>query len=183
MAFTIRPYEPDEADALYSLKRGFELGLGSGTGEADKQERYENKLTEEYRREYLAWVDRCTDENPRSVIVAARERTEERSAEERNTIERDDAADPELIGYAFVLPASLAYIWDAAVLNEIYVLPEWRGSGVADELMREAIETAREQPLPLDRMVLDVDRDNERAGAFYDRYGFEHWGEMIAREL
>jgi ribosomal protein S18 acetylase RimI-like enzyme len=31
--------------------------------------------------------------------------------------------------------------------------------------------------------VLDVDRGNDRAKAFYDRYGFEHWGEMVARSL
>jgi small-conductance mechanosensitive channel len=28
-----------------------------------------------------------------------------------------------------------------------------------------------------------VDRENERASAFYDRHGFEHWGEMVAKQL
>jgi ribosomal protein S18 acetylase RimI-like enzyme len=28
-----------------------------------------------------------------------------------------------------------------------------------------------------------VDRENDRARAFYDRHGFEHWGEMVARKL
>jgi ribosomal protein S18 acetylase RimI-like enzyme len=49
--------------------------------------------------------------------------------------------------------------------------------------MDAAIDCARGQDLPLDRMVLDVDRENDRAQAFYDRYGFEHWGEMVARDL
>ncbi len=42
---------------------------------------------------------------------------------------------------------------------------------------------AREQDTPLERVVLDVDPDNERARAFYDRWGFEPWGEILARSL
>jgi RimJ/RimL family protein N-acetyltransferase len=49
--------------------------------------------------------------------------------------------------------------------------------------MRAALDCARAQDPPLDRLVLDVDRENDRARAFYDRWGFEHWGEMIARPL
>jgi ribosomal protein S18 acetylase RimI-like enzyme len=77
----------------------------------------------------------------------------------------------------------MAFVWDAAVLNEIYVSPEARGTGVADDLMDAAVSLAREQDLPLDRLVLDVDRENERARAFYERHGFDHWGEMVARDL
>jgi ribosomal protein S18 acetylase RimI-like enzyme len=32
-------------------------------------------------------------------------------------------------------------------------------------------------------MVLDVDPNNDRAKAFYERHGFEPWGEMVARSL
>jgi len=49
--------------------------------------------------------------------------------------------------------------------------------------MESAIETARTQDLPLDRLVLDVDADNERAYRFYERHGFSTWGEMVARKL
>ena len=69
------------------------------------------------------------------------------------------------------------------MLNEVYLDPPARGTGVADDLMDAALDCARSQPLPLDRLVLDVDRENDRARAFYDRWGFEHWGEMVAREL
>ena len=31
--------------------------------------------------------------------------------------------------------------------------------------------------------VSNVDPDNDRARAFYERWGFERWGEMVAREL
>jgi ribosomal protein S18 acetylase RimI-like enzyme len=160
---TIRPFEDGDAPALWELKRAFELGLGSGTGGDEKATAYEGKLTDRYRERWLDWVGRCVTEQPRSVTVAA--------------------AGGGLAGYVFVLPASMAFVWDAAVLNEIYVSPEARGTGVADDLMDAAVSLAREQDLPLDRLVLDVDRGNERARAFYERHGFDHWGEMVARDL
>jgi RimJ/RimL family protein N-acetyltransferase len=49
--------------------------------------------------------------------------------------------------------------------------------------MDAALAVAADQDLPLDRLVLDVDPANERARGFYDRYGFELWGEMVARPL
>lgn len=160
----VRPYDADlDRDALWDLKRGFELGLGEGTGDEEKVERYAAKLTDDYRDRYLEWVDRCVADDERCLTVA------------------DDGDD--LAGYAFVLPERLAMIWDAAVLNEIYVRPEHRGTGVADDLMDAVLDLAEDQTLPLDRIVLDVDRENERARAFYRRYEFEHWGEMVARKL
>ncbi|MFW5939730.1 MAG: N-acetyltransferase family protein [Halolamina sp.] len=164
----IRPYHPDDEAGLWDCKRGFELGLGAGTGGEEKAEKYEGKLDEEYREDWFAWVERCVDADPRCVTVAA----------------DGDASDTgSVAGYVFVLPESHRFIWDAAVLNEIYVAPAARGSGVADDLMAAAVDLARDQDLPLDRLVLDVDRENDRAQAFYDRHGFEHWGEMVAREL
>jgi ribosomal protein S18 acetylase RimI-like enzyme len=77
----------------------------------------------------------------------------------------------------------MAMIWDAAVLNELFVRPAHRGTGVADDLLEAALDVARGQDLPLDRIVLDVDPSNERARAFYERFGFAPWGEMVAREL
>lgn len=159
----VREYEPADAEELWQLKQAFERGLGSGTGGDEKAAVYEEKLDETYREEYLEWVGRCLTEDRRSVQV----------------VERDD----EIVGYVFVLPEFLAYIWDAAVLNEIYVDPDYRGTGISGELMEAALAYARDQDLPLDRMVLDVDRKNHRAQAFYERWDFEHWGEMVARDL
>ena len=161
----VRNYDPetDEA-ALWNLKRAFELGLGSGTGGDDKRAQYEEKLTDEYRVRYLDWVRWCATHDPRCVTVA----------------ETDEDG---LVGYVFVLPQQLAMIWDAAVLNEIFVSDSQRGTGIADELVDAAVALARDQDLPLDRLVLDVDRENDRAQNFYDRHGFEHWGEMVARKL
>jgi ribosomal protein S18 acetylase RimI-like enzyme len=158
----LRPYEPDDAAGLWECKYAFETGIGEGTGDESKEETYAAKLTEEYREEWLSWVDRCVDEQADCVVVAV--------------------ADG-VVGYVFVLPESLAFVWDGAVLNELYLDPAFRGSGVADDLMSAALDAARSQSLPLDRLLLDVDRENARARAFYERHGFEHWGEMVSREL
>lgn len=200
---TVRPYdaEADESE-LWGLKREFERTLGAGTGGDDKAETYADKLTPRYRRRWLTWVDRCVDDDPGCVVVAdaggdvegAETRGEIKGAEARADIEGvDGEADTQatgsgaptsgLVGYAFVLPESLAFVWDAAVLNEIYVAPGRRGTGVADTLLDAGVEHARAQDLPLDRLVLDVDAENGRAYSFYRRHGFEPWGEMVAKEL
>jgi GNAT superfamily N-acetyltransferase len=158
-----RPYRPTDSDDFWELKRGYELSLGTGTGGDAKESAYRDKLDADYRAGYLEWVRRCVDENPRTVQVAER--------------------DGDLVGYVFLLPESLTHIWDAAVLNEIFVVESRRGTGVADDLMEAALTVARTQDPPIDRLLLDVDPDNDRAGAFYDRWGFEHWGDLVVREL
>ena len=173
MTVDIRPYDRDrDADGLYDLKVAFERGLGENTGGDGKAAAYEGKLTEAYRERWLDWVDRCVADDPRCVTVAV-----DGDAADGNE------AEEAVVGYVFVLPERTAMIWDAAVLNEIYVAPEHRGAGVADDLMDAALGLAADQDLPLDRLVLDVDPANERARGFYDRHGFEPWGEMVARPL
>lgn len=152
-----------DRDQLWACKRRFETGLAEP--DSEKAAAYEAKLTEAYRRRWLDWVDRCVDEQPRTVTVA------------------DRTDDDRLAGYVFLLPESLAFVWDGAVLNEIYVRPAARGTGVADRLVERAVELAREQRLPMDRLLLDVDYSNDRARAFYERHGFTEWGEMLARPL
>lgn len=175
----VRPYDPErDPEALWELKRRFELELGGDAGDDRKRRRYEAKLDPSYRERYLAWVERCVADDPRCVTVAQPRVGE---AEGDGMGERD--GNHVLAGYVFVLPERLSMIWDAAVLNELYVRRPRRGTGLADRLMDAAVELAGEQELPLDRLVLDVDRENERARAFYERHGFSHWGEMVAREL
>ena len=169
MTVEIRPYDPErDADGLYESKRAFERGLGESTGGEGKAAAYEGKLTDAYRERWLGWVDRCVADDPRCVTVAVDGGADEGGA---------------VVGYVFVLPERLAMVWDAAVLNELYVAPDHRGTGVADDLIGAALDIAADQDLPLDRLVLDVDPANERARAFYDRHGFESWGEMVARPL
>jgi len=163
MDATLRPYDPNaDRESLWALKAAFERELGAADGD-EKATTYEGKLTDTYRERWLAWVDRCVADDGRCVTV----------------VERDDR----LVGYVFVLPERLALVWDAAVVNELYIDPGRRGTGVADDLIAAATELAREQDLPLDRLLLDVDPGNERAYAFYERHGFEPWGEIVARGL
>lgn len=172
MTVELRPYDRErDADGLYDLKTAFERGLGEKTGGDDKAAAYEDKLTDAYRERWLDWVDRCVADDSRCVTVAVEERDGAASGGEN------------VVGYVFVLPERTAMIWDAAVLNEVYVAPEYRGTGVSDDLMDAALAVAADQDLPLDRLVLDVDPANERAKGFYDRRGFEPWGEMVARSL
>ncbi len=158
----LRPYNGEtDREELWRLKRAFETDLGSG--DDVKSERYAEKLTADYRKRWLAWVDRCIVEDDRCVTLA---------------VSGDEA-----VGYVFLLPERLAFVWDAAVVNELYVVPERRGTGVADDLLETATAVARDQALPLDRLLLDVDPNNGRAYAFYRKHGFEPWGEIVAKEL
>ena len=176
MSVDVRPYDPDrDADGLYELKFAFERALGENTGGDEKAAAYEGKLTTGYRERWLGWVDRCVADDERCVTVAV--------DESRAAAGVDGNGTGALVGYVFLLPERLAMIWDAAVVNELYVAPDHRGTGVADDLMDAAVALARDQDLPLDRIVLDVDPANERAKGFYDRHGFELWGEMVARPL
>jgi len=158
----LRPYDPErDREALWSLKEAFELELGNGA--ADKRAAYADKLTDAYRERYLTWVERCHAESPQSLIVA---------------VEPD-----RLAGYGFLLPESLAMIWDGAVLNELYVVPKHRGSGVAERLLDRLLDVAATQSLPMNRVLLDVSPTNDRARAFYERQEFEPWGRLLARSL
>lgn len=154
----VRAYDADrDRERLWALKRAFELEIGGN------DDGYRAKLTDAYRERYLDWVDRCVEESDECVTVAD--------------------AGGELVGYAFLLPESFAMIWDAAVLNEIYVEPDHRGTGLADRLVEAALDVARDQSLPMDRVALDVAPTSDRAGAFYERHGFEPWSELVARAL
>ncbi|MFB6112157.1 MAG: N-acetyltransferase family protein [Halobacteriaceae archaeon] len=159
----LREYEPDgDRDGLWQCKAAFERELGAA-GDGEKAAAYAAKLSEAYRDRYLAWAERCVAREPACVTVAI--------------------AEGDVVGYVFVLPETHAMIWDGAVLNEIFVDPAYRGGSVADALLDAALDHARSQALPMDRMVLDVDAENERARSLYERHGFTSWGEMVAREL
>ena len=65
-------------------------------------------------------------------------------------------------------------------VNAVYLRPEARGSGLADELFAAAIAWAWERT---DRLHLWVHEKNPRAEAFYRRMGFERTGESMASPL
>lgn len=62
----------------------------------------------------------------------------------------------------------------AMELQQIYVLPEYHGRGVAETLMGWALDTARDRGAP--ELYLTVFDHNERAKRFYARHGFVEVG-------
>jgi ribosomal protein S18 acetylase RimI-like enzyme len=83
----------------------------------------------------------------------------------------------EPIGYAKLTPlrAPAARPQAGAMeLQQIYVLSDWQGAGVAARLMDWSLATARAQGAP--EIYLTVFDHNERAKRFYARHGFEEVG-------
>lgn len=62
----------------------------------------------------------------------------------------------------------------ALLLDQLYVLKEHHGAGIAQALMDWAIEEARRRGA--EELYLTVFVDNHRARRFYDRWGFEAVG-------
>jgi diamine N-acetyltransferase len=83
----------------------------------------------------------------------------------------------EPIGYAKLTPLrapAAAPAPGALELQQIYVLSDWHGTGVAARLMEWALQTAARDRAP--EVYLTVFDHNERAKAFYRRYGFADVG-------
>ena len=76
------------------------------------------------------------------------------------------------LGPALKLPIQSAR--PALLLDQLYVLKEHHGSGIARALMDWAIDEARRREAG--ELYLTVYVDNHRARRFYDRYGFEPVG-------
>lgn len=81
------------------------------------------------------------------------------------------------IGYAKLTPLrapAADALPNSLELQQIYVLPYWHGTGVADRLIRWGIATALQLEAP--EIYLTVFDHNERAKRFYARHGFEEVG-------
>lgn len=59
---------------------------------------------------------------------------------------------------------------DRLLVSDLYVSESYRGSELAQDLVRHAVEQAREAGCG--ELILNVDIDNERAVAFYEKLGF-----------
>ena len=70
---------------------------------------------------------------------------------------------------------------DRLVVGELYVAAAYRGTGLADRLIERAAVDAREQNCA--ELRLDVDIDNERALAFYEKQGFEPYRKQLTRSV
>jgi diamine N-acetyltransferase len=84
--------------------------------------------------------------------------------------------DGEPVGYVKLGPLKLPVETDrpALLLDQLYILKEHHGAGIAHSLIDWALEQARGRGA--EELYLTVFIDNHRARRFYDRYGFEAVG-------
>ena len=84
--------------------------------------------------------------------------------------------DGQLAGFVELAPKKLPYETSAPALElwRLYLNSSAHGRGIADELMKWALEEASARGAQ--ELVLSVYVDNHRALRFYERYGFEPVG-------
>jgi ribosomal protein S18 acetylase RimI-like enzyme len=85
-------------------------------------------------------------------------------------------ADGEIIGFVKLGPPELPVqrSGPAIELRQLYILHEWRGQGVARELMDRALAEAKARGGQ--ELYLTVYTENWRARRFYEKYGFVEVG-------
>ncbi|GAA4504031.1 GNAT family N-acetyltransferase [Hymenobacter ginsengisoli] len=89
------------------------------------------------------------------------------------------------VGYALLQEAStLGLPTDAPAtrqleIKQLYVVEDWIGTGLGKALMRRTLDIA--QAAQVTAVVLGVWEHNERAKAFYQRFGFREVGEVAFR--
>ncbi len=86
----------------------------------------------------------------------------------------EEAGEP--AGFAKVGPLSVPFDTQFAALElrQLYILPRWKGRGVAASLIAWALAEMRRRGAQ--EAFLSVYADNHRAKRFYARYGFEEVG-------
>lgn len=100
----------------------------------------------------------------------------EQQLSDRAFAHRIAEVDGEAAGYVKLGPLKLPVEVEgpALLLDQLYVLKEHHGSGIARTLMDWALEEAARRSAA--EIFLTVFIDNHRARRFYDRYGFEAVG-------
>src|SRR3972149_3003841 len=76
------------------------------------------------------------------------------------------------------VPRPTSFDCEYGYLTNMYTLPAWRGKEVGAELLRHAVDWAREQKLEM--IILWPAKGRE---AFYQRGGFIHEPEAMSQEL
>jgi len=77
-----------------------------------------------------------------------------------------DTETGELVGYCI----STISVEKQGEVDSIYIEPDYRGTGIGDNLMKRALHWMDEQPVT--KKVLGVGAGNEEVFAFYSRYNF-----------
>jgi GNAT superfamily N-acetyltransferase len=152
----VRPARSTEADALASL------------GASTLQAAFERDVPREHLGPYLA-----ASFTPEAAAADLRDpRVQMLVAEERG----------ELVGYAklHIGPAPDCVCGESSIeLVRMYLAPAWYGRGIGDELMTHCFGVAHARDC--DVVWLKVWDRNERARAFYQRWGFRAVGATFLR--
>ena len=72
---------------------------------------------------------------------------------------------------------SLEFHGRDAFIDELYVVPEYRGRGIGSNVMRIVEDACRE--LGVRAVHLEVERDNPAARALYLRFGFKEHDRLL----
>lgn len=87
------------------------------------------------------------------------------------TLSELDATFAGFLSTSLSTPPSKFETPDRLHVGNFYVDPAYRGTGLADDLIARAIQHAREDGA--EELTLEVDVDNDRALAYYEKLGFE----------
>lgn len=103
--------------------------------------------------------------------------------EKRVWVALDDVEDPSgpldeldatlagFVGSTLRTPPAKFETTDKVHIGNFYVEPEYRGTGLADDLVARVVQQAREDGAV--ELSLEVDADNDRALAYYEKLGFD----------
>lgn len=88
---------------------------------------------------------------------------------------------PLVLGMAnLIFTVSTAHGGHAVLLEDVVILPEYRGQGLGAHLVRHVIDFARRKDFV--RITLLTDKISRKSQAFFERMGFKH-SEMIPMRM
>lgn len=92
--------------------------------------------------------------------------------------------DDDLVGYISIEYAESPPVFargDNGTVTELYVVPDYRGKGLASDLFERAVAWATERGC--DQLKISVHPENEPARSVYREWGFEPIREHLVRSL
>ncbi|MFB6105284.1 MAG: GNAT family N-acetyltransferase [Halobacteriaceae archaeon] len=140
--------------------------------------RYVEELWLPYHRDLGEAVEYHGLAEDRAFVDAEVEFRQDQMAEEGNrvyvAVDGGEGLDGEWVGYVTSSIEACPEVFDyedRVVVGDLWVHEEYRGTGLAADLVAQVAAVGRE--FDCGEVALDVDVDNERALAFYEKLGFE----------